>query len=157
MFLKSQSENHPVWIIKACNNCVTIKTKGAIRGLEAFTAQIKKTRRVITVLSSRQENQEAESYARRTGKEQQDSRACHTCRLSRTHQTFDLPGCQCGRRPDAVQGRRDRLVADTGFGSGLCTIQPALEVVEASLNSGLEAPVSIYSPPKLREARKYFS
>lgn len=49
-------------------------------------------------------------------------------------------------RPDAAQGRRDRLVADTGFGSGLCTNQPALEVVEASLNSGLETPVSLYSP-----------
>lgn len=42
-------------------------------------------------------------------------------------------------------------MADTGFGSGLCTNQPALEVVEASLNSGLKTPVSLYSPPKLRE------
>lgn len=29
-------------------------------------------------------------------------------------------------RPEATLGRRDRLVADTGFDSGLCSNQPAL-------------------------------
>lgn len=45
---------------------MTITKEGAVRDLEAFEAQIKKTLIVIIALSSRQENQEEGSYTRHT-------------------------------------------------------------------------------------------